>query len=169
MQLEVPDSSNSEMDTLRTKNSPEFPLRRVATLFHPFLRDKKARGDSKCQKAIKGLLSAMTATRKQVVLVTGGNTGIGFEIVRKLLRDHPDVFDVVIGCRTAAKGKAAIQELEQQGYAGAEAIQIELTDDDSIAAAAREAGQRFGRLDVLVANVQLIFKPWLLGDTADSS
>ncbi|KAL6886158.1 NAD(P)-binding protein [Trichoderma longibrachiatum] len=49
---------------------------------------------------------------KQVVLVTGGNQGIGFEIVKKLVAEQP-TYHVLLGCRSLSKGEDAILKLEK--------------------------------------------------------
>ena len=95
----------------------------------------------------------MTATDKEIVLITGANVGLGLEIANKLLRDHEDRFYILVGCRTLSKGEAAVKELHNQGLTECEVIQIEVTDDASIARAAETVENKFGRLDVLHANV----------------
>ncbi|KAI1845501.1 hypothetical protein JX265_011611 [Neoarthrinium moseri] len=94
----------------------------------------------------------MTNSDKEIVLVTGGNTGIGLEVVRKLLRDHGDKFHVIIGCRTVSKGEEAAQSLKQDGCTGVETVQLDVTNEESLAAAAKAIEERHGRLDVLHAN-----------------
>jgi NAD(P)-dependent dehydrogenase (short-subunit alcohol dehydrogenase family) len=74
-------------------------------------------------------------------LVTGANSGIGFEIARQLLDAG---LDVLVGARDASKGAAASARLGP----GARPVLIDVTDEDSITAAAVE----FDRLDVLVNN-----------------
>jgi NAD(P)-dependent dehydrogenase (short-subunit alcohol dehydrogenase family) len=82
----------------------------------------------------------MTTTRR-LALVTGANTGIGFEIAAQLLDEG---FDVLIGARDAKKGTDAADRLGS----GARPVVLDVTDATSIAAAA--AGVE--RLDVLVNN-----------------
>lgn len=95
----------------------------------------------------------MAATSKEIVLITGGNTGLGFEIAKKLLHDHEGRFHVLVGARTPAKGKAAVQDLQSQGLKDCEFLEINVNDNASIDKAAKEVEQKFGRLDVLHANV----------------
>ena len=82
----------------------------------------------------------MSATNR-IALVTGANSGIGFEIVKQLLAAG---LEVLVGTRDAAKGSAAVARLG----AGAVPILIDVTDEASIMAAAAEVE----RLDVLVNN-----------------
>ena len=74
-------------------------------------------------------------------LVTGANSGIGKEIARQLLATG---FAVYVGSRDAGRGQAAVEELG----AGARLLELDVTDEQSIATAT--AG--IGRLDVLVNN-----------------
>ncbi|KAG6833420.1 hypothetical protein H0H93_013266 [Arthromyces matolae] len=57
----------------------------------------------------------------KVMLVTGGNTGIGKEIIRALLSRNAKVY---MASRNAAKAKAAIDELRED--MGKEAVFLEL-------------------------------------------
>jgi NAD(P)-dependent dehydrogenase (short-subunit alcohol dehydrogenase family) len=78
---------------------------------------------------------------ERLALVTGANSGIGFEIARLLLGEG---FAVLAGARDAAKGAAAAGRLGP----GATPVVIDVTDEASIAAAA--AGVDV--LDVLINN-----------------
>jgi NAD(P)-dependent dehydrogenase (short-subunit alcohol dehydrogenase family) len=73
------------------------------------------------------------------VLVTGANKGIGFETARLLIAAGHHVW---IGARNSARGGEAANEL------GARFVQLDVTDDASVAAAADTVGY----LDVLVNN-----------------
>ena len=85
----------------------------------------------------------MTETR--VALVTGANQGIGLEIARKLAREG---LTVLVGSRDLAKGEAAAREIGENAHA----MQIDVTDQASIARAATRIHSEFGRLDVLMNN-----------------
>jgi NAD(P)-dependent dehydrogenase (short-subunit alcohol dehydrogenase family) len=84
----------------------------------------------------------------KIALVTGANKGIGFEIARQL--GGQGMFTLV-GSRDEERGLAAAGELTAQGLSAA-AVAIDVTDDASISRAAKEIGQRYGHLDVLVNN-----------------
>ena len=76
-------------------------------------------------------------------LITGGNKSLGFETARRL-RDHGH--RVVIGARDPERGRRAAEEL------GVEWVQLDVSSDESVAAAAAAVRERFGGLDVLVNN-----------------
>ncbi|MEL6513925.1 MAG: SDR family oxidoreductase [Pseudomonadota bacterium] len=84
--------------------------------------------------------------KHRLALVTGANRGIGKEVARQLARDHG--LKVLIGARDHALGQKTAQGIGHD----AEAIQLDVTSDASIAAAFDEIAQRFGHLDALVNN-----------------
>lgn len=90
----------------------------------------------------------MTNSRR-IALVTGGNKGIGLETGRQLAQKG---MTVLLGARDAARGEAAAAALKADGL-DVRFIQLNVTDDRSIAAAAARIEKEFGRLDVLVNNV----------------
>ncbi|KUN38039.1 short-chain dehydrogenase [Streptomyces longwoodensis] len=76
-------------------------------------------------------------------LITGANKGLGFETARRLVAEGHTVY---IGSRDAARGRAAAERL------GARAVLLDVTDDASVAAAAKTVEAESGGLDVLVNN-----------------
>jgi len=81
---------------------------------------------------------------KPVALVTGANKGIGLQIAKDLVAQG---FIVLVGSRSLEHGEATAKSIG----ADARALQIDVTDQSSIAAAER-IRKEFGRLDVLVNN-----------------
>ncbi|WP_028061748.1 SDR family NAD(P)-dependent oxidoreductase [Candidatus Solirubrobacter pratensis] len=73
------------------------------------------------------------------ILITGANKGLGHEAARRLLEAGHDVW---MGARDAGRGRAAADAL------GGRFVQIDVTDDASVAAAA----ETVGTLDVLINN-----------------
>ena len=87
-------------------------------------------------------------TDRSTALVTGANKGIGREIARGLGKLG---YAVWLGCRDHARGEAAAAELSAEGL-DARVLQLDVTDDDSVAAAARALGGQTDQLDALVNN-----------------
>jgi NAD(P)-dependent dehydrogenase (short-subunit alcohol dehydrogenase family) len=85
---------------------------------------------------------------KRLALVTGANQGVGLQVARELAANG---FTVLVGSRNFARGEAAAKEIGQ----GAIALQLDVTDRASIAAAAERIDKEFGRLDLLVNNAAI--------------
>jgi NAD(P)-dependent dehydrogenase (short-subunit alcohol dehydrogenase family) len=88
----------------------------------------------------------------RIALVTGANKGIGLEIARQLGEAG---IAVIIGARDPGRGKMAVAALSAQGLA-AEFLPLDVTDADSIAAAARQIEAAHGRLDILINNAGIV-------------
>jgi NAD(P)-dependent dehydrogenase (short-subunit alcohol dehydrogenase family) len=88
----------------------------------------------------------------KIALVTGANKGIGKEIARQLGQAG---FTVLVGSRDVERGELAVKELVAEGL-DVEGLQLEVTDDASVRAAAARVEAAHGRLDVLVNNAAII-------------
>jgi NAD(P)-dependent dehydrogenase (short-subunit alcohol dehydrogenase family) len=82
---------------------------------------------------------------KRIALVTGANQGVGLQVARELVANG---VTVLVGSRDLARGEAAAREIGP----GAIALQLDVTDPASIAAAAERIRSELGRLDLLVQN-----------------
>lgn len=82
---------------------------------------------------------------KPVALVTGANKGIGLQIAKDLAGHG---FTVLVGSRNLEHGETAAKSIG----ANARALQLDVTNQASITAAAERIRKDFGRLDVLVNN-----------------
>ncbi|XXG93934.1 hypothetical protein Hte_000184 [Hypoxylon texense] len=99
----------------------------------------------------------MASPNQKIVLITGGNQGVGYETAKNLLLFSPD-YHVILGSRDASKGEAAAKELQAtEGIKGTvSSTQIDVTDDQSVDAAALRVASEYGRLDVLVNNAGIV-------------
>ena len=85
-----------------------------------------------------------------MALITGANKGIGYEIARQLGQDHG--MTVLVGARDDGRGREAAEKLAAMGV-DARPVRLDVTDGESVEAAARWIGKMFGgKLDVLVNN-----------------
>lgn len=85
---------------------------------------------------------------KPVALVTGANQGIGLQIARELAANG---YSVLVGSRNLERGEEAAKSIG----ADARALQLDVTDQASIAAAAERIRIELGRLDLLVNNAAI--------------
>ena len=83
----------------------------------------------------------------EVSLVTGGNSGIGYEVVRQLAKDGMVVY---LGSREPEKGIAAAAELSSAG--DVRPIHLNLTDEATLRSAVDQIEREQGRLDLLLNN-----------------
>nr|KAF6377427.1 carbonyl reductase 1 [Myotis myotis] len=95
------------------------------------------------------------SSSSRVALVTGGNKGIGFAITRDLCRRFSG--DVVLTARDAARGRAAVQQLQAEGLRP-RFHQLDINDLQSIRALRDFLRKEYGGLDVLVNNAGIAFK-----------
>jgi len=86
--------------------------------------------------------------RGKVALVTGANKGIGLEIARQLAQQGSTV---LIGARDSQRGEEAAQTLRLEGL-DARFLPLDVTDQATIDAAAKQIESEFGKLDILVNN-----------------
>jgi NAD(P)-dependent dehydrogenase (short-subunit alcohol dehydrogenase family) len=87
-------------------------------------------------------------TDKKIALITGANKGIGKEIARQLGKLGTTV---IIGARDEKKGEEAEKDLRSQGI-DVLSVKLDVTEQSTIDAAAREIEKKFGKLDILVNN-----------------
>ncbi|THH29485.1 hypothetical protein EUX98_g4720 [Antrodiella citrinella] len=93
----------------------------------------------------------------KVVLVTGGNTGIGKETVRVVLEHGARVY---LACRSEEKGKAAVKELlDLTGKTELFLLSLDLSSFASIRNCADELKRKETKLDVLFNNAGLMAPP----------
>ncbi|MGK9269671.1 SDR family NAD(P)-dependent oxidoreductase [Williamsia muralis] len=78
-----------------------------------------------------------------ITFITGANKGLGHETARRLIEQG---HTVLIGARDSRAGAAAAEAL------GARFVQIDVTDELSVAAAADNVAQHEGSIDVLINN-----------------
>ncbi|GII81563.1 dehydrogenase [Sphaerisporangium rufum] len=87
-------------------------------------------------------------SEQSIALVTGANKGIGYEIAAGL---GGLGWRVGVGARDAERRESAVEKLRAAGV-DAFGVPLDVTDDASVADAARLVDERAGRLDALVNN-----------------
>ena len=82
-------------------------------------------------------------------LVTGANKSIGFEIALQLAQQGVHVY---LGSRNVENGIAAVDALKAKGLNNVTAIQLDITNDESVAKARIAIGKTTKVLDILINN-----------------
>jgi len=99
-------------------------------------------------QAVMPDLCVMENKHKRIALVTGVNQGVGLQVAKELVANG---VTVLLGSRDFERGKTAAKEVGT----GAIAIQIDVTNRDSIVTAAERVDKEFGHLDLLVNNAAI--------------
>ncbi|KAK6966646.1 hypothetical protein R3P38DRAFT_3312135 [Favolaschia claudopus] len=92
----------------------------------------------------------------KVILVTGGNSGIGYETVKALLSKNAKVY---LAARSKSKAIPAIEQLYTETGKRAEFLALDLADLKSVREAAEEFLSKEERLDVLFNNGGVMVPP----------
>jgi NAD(P)-dependent dehydrogenase (short-subunit alcohol dehydrogenase family) len=92
----------------------------------------------------------------KIVLITGANSGLGFETARQLSQRGARI---VMICRDRARGLAAQNEIARVASGAApDLLLADLSSQASIQEVAQEIRSRYSRLDVLIHNAGAIFE-----------
>ncbi|MCX2492247.1 SDR family NAD(P)-dependent oxidoreductase [Pedobacter sp. PF22-3] len=87
----------------------------------------------------------MQINENKVALVSGANTGVGFQIAKALVENG---YTVYAGSRGLQKGKAAVEQLGESAIA----IQLDITDNESIRTVVKTIEDKSGYLTLLINN-----------------
>lgn len=95
-----------------------------------------------------------------VVVVTGGNRGLGLECVKQLAETHVD-WTIYMTARDKQHAEQALKQLQQNhktihyDYSNIICEQLDMTCLDSVKTAATNISQRSGKIDYIIANAGL--------------
>ncbi|KZT34504.1 NAD(P)-binding protein [Sistotremastrum suecicum HHB10207 ss-3] len=97
----------------------------------------------------------------KVVIVTGGNSGIGYETIKILSKCGAKVY---MGARNEGRAAAAITRLESEGVESGKVswLRLDLADPRLAKKAADEFKTKERRLDVLINNAAIVSAPFAL-------
>ncbi|KAL0117842.1 hypothetical protein PUN28_008915 [Cardiocondyla obscurior] len=91
----------------------------------------------------------------RVAVVTGGNKGIGFAIVKALCQQYDGI--VYLTARDTTRGLNAVDELKKQGL-DPKFHQLDINDDNSVNTFRDYLQNTYNGLDVLINNAAIAFK-----------
>ncbi|KAJ7756696.1 hypothetical protein B0H16DRAFT_1538722 [Mycena metata] len=92
----------------------------------------------------------------KTIIVTGGNTGIGYETVKQLLLKNAKVY---LAARSPEKATAAIKKLEEETNKSAIFLQLDLADLPAVRRAAETFLSQESKLDILFNNGGVMISP----------
>lgn len=94
----------------------------------------------------------------ELMLVTGANSGIGFEATREFVRRGAHV---VMACRSLDRGREARREIEREDPSGwAEVLELDLANLKSVETFAETVERTYESIDVLVNNAGVMAVPY---------
>ncbi len=89
----------------------------------------------------------------QTVLITGANRSIGLETARQLSKKGLFIY---LGSRDIAKGEAVVKDLTEKGFKNVKAIEIDVTNPESVSKAKEQIETEHGKLDILINNAGIL-------------
>jgi NAD(P)-dependent dehydrogenase (short-subunit alcohol dehydrogenase family) len=98
----------------------------------------------------------------RTAVITGANTGLGFETAKTLAAKGAHV---VIAVRNTDKGKQAATQIGHDVAGKVEVQELDLTSLDSITSASEDIKKHFDKIDLLINNAGVMTTP--KGNTAD--
>lgn len=90
-----------------------------------------------------------------IVLVTGANSGVGYATAKALVQ-HSEQYHVILACRSSSKAETAKSQLEASSIRGTlSVLELDVTQEASVIAAAEHVLKSFGKLDALINNAAI--------------
>ena len=91
---------------------------------------------------------------REVILVTGANTGLGYQIIRALCGSNKE-YNILLAGRSLTKVQQAVKLASEEfpsSRSNLGSVEVDIKNDDSIQKAFEEVKARFGRVDALINN-----------------
>jgi NAD(P)-dependent dehydrogenase (short-subunit alcohol dehydrogenase family) len=99
----------------------------------------------------------------KVIVITGANSGIGFEATREFARKGAHT---ILACRNLEKGQIALDQIKAEiPDASAEIMQLDLASLESVRQFVKDFKAKYDRLDILLNNAGIMMVPY--GKTED--
>ena len=111
-------------------------------------------------KKEKWTISNIPDLSGKIIIVTGGNSGLGYESVKAFVQNGAEV---ILTSRTIEKGEAAKLEIMKHNPKGKIAVMVlDLMDLSSVNKFAIEFKEKYQSLDILMNNAGIMMKPYNL-------
>ena len=111
-------------------------------------------------RSMKVKLSKITSQKKKIFLITGANSGLGYETSKFLLEKGATI---IMCCRDLIKGEKAKQELSKYNYTGEiELVELDLSDLINVKNASNKIKNKFNHIDVIINNAGIMAPPFTL-------
>ncbi|KAL7632835.1 UNVERIFIED_CONTAM: hypothetical protein RMT77_016832 [Armadillidium vulgare] len=94
----------------------------------------------------------------KTVVITGGNTGIGKETAKDLIKRGGRV---ILLCRDPERGRVASDEIKEELGTAMDVYQLDLSSLDSVRECATQLKQKEPRIDILINNAGIMMTPQL--------
>ena len=102
-------------------------------------------------------LNDIKSQKGKIFLITGANSGLGYETSKFLLKKGATV---IMCCRDYIKGEKALKEISDFNYSGKiELIELDLSDLKNIEKTSKFIKKKFDSLDVLINNAGIMAPP----------
>ena len=100
---------------------------------------------------------------KKICIITGANTGLGFETAKSLLEDD---YHVILACRDQQKARIALIKLKEttRRKEALEYMNLDLINYDSIREFVKLFKSKYNHLDLLINNAGVMMPPYTVTD-----
>jgi NAD(P)-dependent dehydrogenase (short-subunit alcohol dehydrogenase family) len=103
-------------------------------------------------------ISDIPSQKGKVIIVTGANSGLGYETAKALaIKDA----EVIMSARNIKNGESAAEKIKKEtGKSALTVMKLDLADLSSVKAFIKEFKTRFNRLDILINNAGVMMPPY---------
>jgi len=117
--------------------------------------------DSKSSTSVS---SSVPPPSNSIVLVTGANKGIGYEIVRLSAIRNPK-WTILLGSRSRENGEIAINKLKNLGLNNIKFHLLDIDNDESIENSVENIKILYGKLDIVIHNAAILYPEFSFSNT----
>lgn len=111
-------------------------------------------------KDAKWGIDDMPSQAGKIIVITGGNSGLGLETAKAFAQKGAEV---VLACRSVDKGKIAKDDIIKQiPESKVEVVELDLMKLSSVRSFAEKFKQKYSRLDILMNNAGIMTSPYAL-------